>query len=39
MPFGVVEMVRTGAVAMVRSAEVSDRDGDAPQERSGAHAA
>jgi len=36
MPFGVVEMVRTGAVAMVRSAEVSDRESDAPQERPGA---
>jgi acetolactate synthase-1/3 small subunit len=29
MPFGVVEMVRTGAVAMVRSAEA--REGEAPQ--------
>jgi len=28
-PFGVLEMVRTGAVAMVRSAEVSERPGDA----------
>jgi acetolactate synthase-1/3 small subunit len=36
MPFGVIEMVRTGAVAMVRSAEVSDREGHAPQERAGA---
>ncbi len=42
MPFGVVEMVRTGAVAMVRSAEVSEResDGDAkPAEPAGVHAA
>ena len=38
-PFGVVEMVRTGAVAMLRSAEVSDRESDAPQERTGASAA
>jgi len=36
LPFGVVEMVRTGAVAMVRSAEASDRDSDLPQERPGA---
>ena len=36
LPFGVVEMVRTGAVAMVRSAEVSDRASDGPQERPGA---
>lgn len=35
-PFGVVEMVRTGAVAMVRSAETSDRASDAPQEPPGA---
>ncbi|CAN5890629.1 acetolactate synthase small subunit [soil metagenome] len=35
-PFGVVEMVRTGAVAMLRSAEASDRASDAPQERPGA---
>ena len=30
LPFGVVEMVRTGAVAMVRSAEVSYRTTDMP---------
>jgi acetolactate synthase-1/3 small subunit len=35
-PFGVVEMVRTGAVAMVRSAEVSERASDPPQDRPGA---
>lgn len=32
-PFGIVEMVRTGAVAMVRSAEVGRRESDAPEER------
>jgi acetolactate synthase I/III small subunit len=42
MPFGVVEMVRTGAVAMVRSAEVADRadpadrETDVPEDRPGA---
>lgn len=36
MPFGVVEMVRTGAVAMVRSADVKGREGDVSQERPGA---
>jgi acetolactate synthase-1/3 small subunit len=35
-PFGVVEMVRTGAVAMMRSAEVSDHESDAPQDSPGA---
>ena len=35
-PFGVVEMVRTGAVAMVRSAELSDRESDLPEDRPGA---
>lgn len=39
MPFGVTEMVRTGAVAMVRSAEVSERNSDVPPDRAGAHAA
>lgn len=36
MPFGVLEMVRTGAVAMVRSVDASCRDSEAPQERPGA---
>jgi acetolactate synthase-1/3 small subunit len=35
-PFGVLEMVRTGAVAMTRSAEQTDRDGDVPDIRPGA---
>jgi acetolactate synthase-1/3 small subunit len=41
VPFGVVEMVRTGAVAMVRSAEVvdraerPDRDGDSDSDSDG----
>jgi len=36
LPFGVVEMVRTGAVAMVRSAEARGRDSDLPQAPPGA---
>jgi len=35
-PFGVIEMVRTGAVAMVRSAEQSDREHSVPDDRPGA---
>lgn len=38
-PFGVVEMVRTGAVAMVRSAEIFDRASDVPQDRRDRNAA
>ncbi len=32
LPFGVLEMVRTGAVAMVRSAEAKKRDSEPPAE-------
>ena len=32
-PYGVVEVVRTGAVAMMRSAESSERDTEAPEDR------
>jgi len=35
-PYGVIETVRTGAVAMMRSAESSERDTAAPEDRPGA---
>jgi acetolactate synthase-1/3 small subunit len=35
-PFGIVEMVRTGAVAMVRSAEAKERDSEIPRSKDAA---